>query len=52
MNAAPSLPLSDAAARFADVLFAWWLLRAAGSQPADGRDEALHRWENEGGNIK
>ena len=56
MKPAQPLPPYGAAARFADSLFAWWLLRKAASD-ADGplpeeRDNAVHRWEDEGGNIR
>ena len=49
------LPLYGAGARFADGLFAWWLLRRAASDAAAGpedRDDAVGRWEDEGGNIR
>ena len=55
MKPAQPLPLYGAAARFADGLFAWWLLRRAASVPARPlpahRDNAVQRWEGEGGNI-
>ena len=56
MQPAQPLPLYGAAARFADGLFAWWLLRRAASDAAgpvsEERDNAVHRWEDEGGNIR
>ena len=56
MKPAQPLPLYGAAARFADGLFAWWLLRRVAS-PAAGtlreeRDNAVQRWEGEGGNVR
>lgn len=53
--AQPPLPLCAAAARFADGLFAWWLVRRAASDAAarpEDRDTAVDRWEDEGGNIR
>jgi hypothetical protein len=48
-------PLYGAAARFADGLFSWWLLRRAATEPAapvaEEGDNAVHRWEAEGGNT-
>ena len=55
MKPAEPLALYGTAARFADGLFAWWLLRKAASEavaPPEERDHALTRWENEGGNIR
>jgi hypothetical protein len=52
-------PLYDPVARaahLADSLFAWWRPAAArdGRSPAPeaGEREAVHRWEDEGGNVK
>lgn len=43
------------AARFADGLFTWWLLRKAATDPARPPpaepDNAVNRWEGEGGNV-
>lgn len=56
MKPVPPPTLYGAAARFADGLFAWWLLRRAASEPAgplpEERDDAAQRWEDEGGNIR
>jgi hypothetical protein len=52
----PAQPPSPyrAAARFADSLFAWWLLRTAArdAPPPEKHDDAVHRWEDEGGNVR
>jgi|KBSMisStandDraft_5_1062788.scaffolds.fasta_scaffold2418251_2 hypothetical protein len=53
--AQPPLPPSGARAHFADGLFAWWLLRRAASDAAAEpveRDDAVDRWEDEGGNSR
>jgi hypothetical protein len=44
------------AARLADGLFAWWRpagARKAPARPPEGAErDAVHRWEDEGGNVK
>lgn len=57
MKPAPSL--YNAAARavlFTDGLFAWWRPPAArparAPEPLPSEREAVHRWEDEGGNVK
>jgi hypothetical protein len=51
--------LYNAAARaalFADGLFAWWRPPSArpprSPEPLTSEGEAMHRWEDEGGNVK
>lgn len=52
MKIPPPLPLYGAAARFADGLLAWWLARAPEGEPREERNDAVQRWEDEGGNIR
>lgn len=55
----PAPLLYNAAARaalFADGLFAWWRPPAArparAPKPLPSELDAVHRWEDEGGNVK
>ena len=55
----PAPLLYNAAARaalFADGLFAWWRPPSArpprSPEPLTSEGEAMHRWEDEGGNVK
>lgn len=57
MKPAPSLFNAAArAALFADGLFAWWRPPAArparSPEPPQREAEEVHRWEDEGGNVK